>query len=94
MIDPEKIKALKWIELSIASENKKVGIFEWPDISRPKRKIGDNDNDKNKGETKEKETQDDEANSSSNEGMIALTNVFQSYSDLEAYATKYMANNK
>ena len=32
--------------------------------------------------------------SSSKEGMIELTNIFQNYDDLEAYATKFVANNK
>ena len=31
IFDKEKIEALKWIELSIASEDRKVGTFEWPD---------------------------------------------------------------
>ena len=49
---------------------------------------------KNKGGTDEKEIQDDEADSSSDKGMIELQNKFQNYSDLEAYATKSVANNK
>ena len=44
-----------------------------------------------KGETEEKETQGDEAD---NSRKIELTIAFQSYSKLEAYTTKYMANNK
>ena len=48
MVNEEKIEALKWIELSIVSDDKKVGTFEWPDISQPRRKIGDEDNEKRK----------------------------------------------
>ena len=91
---PKKIVALKWIELSIVNGNNTLEIFEWRDISQPKKKIGDGDNDKDKGETKETETKD-EGGSSSNKGMIELTSAFQSYSELvEAYATIYAANNK
>ena len=72
------------------SGNNTLGTFEWPDISHPKKWIGDSDSDsdKDKRETKEKETQDDEGGSNSNEGMIELKSVFQSYSKLEACATK------
>ena len=92
MVNPEQIKAFQWIVLSIKNQDKKIGTFEWPDTSRPKRKTGDND--KDKGERNEKERQDDEADSSNDGGMIELTSMFQKYSYLEVYATKSVANNK
>ena len=39
-----------------------------------------------------KKKQDDDVGNSSNEGMIELTSSFQSCSELEAYAAKYLAN--
>ena len=94
MVSQEEIKVFQWIEVSIKNEDKKVGTFEWPDTSWPERKIGDGDNDKDKEEVNEKEKQDDEADSSSDEGMIELKSKFQNYSNLEAYETKSVANNK
>ena len=88
----KKIEALKRIELSIVNWNNTLGAFQWLDISQPKKKRDDSDNDK--GETEEKETQDDEAGNSSNKGIIESTSAFQSMKELEAYTTKYMANNK
>ena len=84
------------MDRTINCEQRQKGrnFFEWLDISQPKRKIGDSDNDKDEGETNEKETQNDEADISSDTGMIELTSVFQNYSGLEAYATKSVTNNK
>ena len=87
-------QALNWIELAIASGINTLGTFEWPpDISNPGQDGDDGDNEKDKGQTKETETQDHDAGTSS-DGVIELTSVFQSFSKLEAYTTKYMENNK
>ena len=69
MVSHKEIKAFQWIELLIKNQDKKVRTFEWPDTSRPKRKIGDGDNDKDKGETNKKQRQDYDADSSSDKGM-------------------------
>ena len=71
-----------------------LGTFECPDILHPKRIRDDGNNEKDKGETEEKKGQDDEAGNSNNKGITELTSAFQSLKELEAYTTKYMANNK